>query len=69
MSQLFSEEDEIENFEQDFLITRNLNWIPIIVDLTKKSSCFIAVGAGHLAGENGLIRLLRNQGFSVKPLK
>jgi hypothetical protein len=69
MSRLFAEEEDIENFEQDFLITRNKNWIPIIENFAKKNSCFIAVGAGHLAGENGLIRLLRNEGFTLTPLK
>jgi len=29
----------------------------------------IAVGAGHLAGEQGMIKLLRKEGFTVKPVK
>jgi hypothetical protein len=31
-------------------------------------SCFVAVGAGHLGGENGLINLLKKQGYSVEPI-
>ncbi|PHQ77476.1 MAG: hypothetical protein COB75_03115 [Idiomarina sp.] len=28
-----------------------------------------AFGAGHLGGDNGLIKLLKKEGFKVKPLK
>ena len=28
---------------------------------------FIAVGAGHLPGPNGLINLLRSKGYTVEP--
>ena len=30
--------------------------------------CFIAVGAGHLGGENGIIRLLQKEGFYLTPI-
>jgi len=30
---------------------------------------FFAVGAGHLVGENGVVALLRKEGYTVKPLK
>ena len=29
----------------------------------------IAVGAGHLPGKNGVIELLRKEGYTVKPVK
>jgi len=62
-------ESDFANFEKDFLITRNNNWIPVIKELTQKQSTFIAVGAAHLVGENGLIVLLRKEGFNVKAVK
>jgi uncharacterized protein YbaP (TraB family) len=34
----------------------------------KEKSFFFAVGAGHLPGESGIIALLRNQGFTVRPI-
>jgi uncharacterized protein YbaP (TraB family) len=34
-----------------------------------EKSVIIAVGAGHLAGENGVIKLLRKEGYIVKPVK
>ena len=57
--------DEMEN--SDALIDdRNKDWIPKIKEMSKKASVFYAVGAGHLGGENGVIRLLRNAGYKVE---
>jgi len=47
---------------------RNESWMPGMKRLMQKESCFFAVGAGHLAGESGLIRLLRKEGYKVKPV-
>lgn len=47
---------------------RNKNWIPQIIATSKKTRTFYAVGAGHLGGENGVIRLLRKQGYKVTPV-
>jgi uncharacterized protein YbaP (TraB family) len=38
-------------------------------DLMKEQSTFVAVGALHLPGENGLIQLLQRAGYTVKPLQ
>ena len=64
-----SESTGIANFKTDFLDTRNSNWITIIEKTIKDSSVFIAVGAGHLAGETGVISLLQTQGYTVTALK
>jgi uncharacterized protein YbaP (TraB family) len=50
------------------LLQRNRNWIPIIMKQSNENPIFIAVGAGHLAGEEGVISLLRKQGYTVSPL-
>jgi len=47
---------------------RNIRWLPRIEEIIRKQSCFIAVGALHLAGENGLIFLLRKQGYTLSPV-
>lgn len=52
-----------------FLDDRNKKWIPRMSDKMKLSSVFFAVGAGHLAGENGVINLLREAGYTVEPVK
>lgn len=38
------------------------------VEIARKESLFCAVGAGHLYGQKGLIRLLKKAGFTVKPV-
>lgn len=54
---------------QDILLDkRNKNWIVQLKEIMKKNSVFTAVGAGHLVGKNGLIALLRAEGFMVRGL-
>ena len=45
------------------------NWIPVISEKMQSGSIFFAVGAGHLAGENGVLDLLQKIGedLSWKP--
>lgn len=50
------------------LENRNKNWIPKISKLAKEQPTFFGVGAGHLAGKNGVINLLRDQGYNVTPV-
>ncbi|MCK0109213.1 TraB/GumN family protein [Flavobacteriaceae bacterium S0825] len=51
---------------QDILLkNRNINWIPRIEEYAKAQPTFFGVGAGHLAGEYGVIKLLRKAGFTV----
>ncbi len=54
--------------KEDFLDNRNKRWIPKLADLMKNKTLFIAVGAGHLAGEQGVIQLLKNKGYNVLPV-
>ena len=59
--------DEMEG--QDALLDdRNKKWIPQIMEMSKKEKVFYAVGAGHLGGANGVIRLLRQKGLKVTPV-
>lgn len=50
------------------LDNRNQNWLKAIPELIKNESTFIAVGSAHLAGDLGLINLLRKAGYTVKPV-
>ena len=56
------------NFQENLLDQRNRNWIPLIAKITKETSTFIGVGALHLPGEQGVINLLRKQGYTVEPV-
>ena len=62
------EEEEDQELNTKLLDKRNSNWIPKIQSAIKNKSCFIAVGAGHLVGANGLIELLKKQGYTVEPI-
>ncbi|MDL2210966.1 TraB/GumN family protein, partial [Bacteroides sp. OttesenSCG-928-M17] len=48
---------------------RNIAWIKKLPTFLKETSNFIAVGALHLPGKNGLINLLRKEGFLVEPVE
>ncbi len=48
---------------------RNKNWMKQLPGLMKEQSTFVAVGALHLPGPNGLIVLLQRAGYTVKPLQ
>lgn len=59
-----------EHDELDYLIDdRNKAWIEKLPDVISAGPSFIAVGALHLPGENGVIELLRKEGFTVKAVK
>ena len=61
-----SENDK--DFRISFFDKRNVEWIPHIEKYMKKSTSFFAIGAAHLADTNGIINLLRKQGYTVKPI-
>jgi uncharacterized protein YbaP (TraB family) len=50
------------------LTVRNTNWVKLMPEMMKKQSIFFAVGAAHLPGENGVIELLRKQGYTITPV-
>lgn len=52
------------------LVQRNLNWMPIIEAMFGDADTeFVLVGAAHLVGEDGLLNLLRNNGYEVRQLE
>jgi uncharacterized protein YbaP (TraB family) len=54
----------------DLLLTdRNKNWVKQLKTIMKSESVFVAVGAGHLLGNTGLINLLKKAGYKVEPLQ
>jgi len=61
--------DEYAEFKDELLLKRNKNWVPDIEKLAKDKPSFIAVGAGHLPGEGGVIDLLREEGYTVEAVK
>lgn len=58
-----------EEWTERMINRRNANWMRVMAGLLPTASVLIAVGAGHLPGEEGLISLLRKNGYSVDPVK
>ncbi|MEM9983851.1 MAG: TraB/GumN family protein [Bacteroidota bacterium] len=56
------------DFEEILLEKRNRNWIPVIGQMATEKPTFFAVGSGHLAGEAGVIKLLKDAGYTVEPI-
>ena len=67
--QVIAKNEMMANFNELMLENRNRNWIPVMEKNMKENQVFFAVGSGHLGGENGVINLLRNQGYQVKPIR
>jgi len=67
----FVKEDDggLGNYEDILIYNRNRNWVTKLKTLMPEKSLTIAVGAGHLAGEKGVIKLLRKEGYTVRPVK
>lgn len=54
----------------DLLVyNRNRRWVTQLQSILQDKTTLIAVGAGHLPGDSGMINLLRMAGYTVKPLK
>ncbi len=56
--------------ELDALIyDRNRNWVPKLMAIMPERACLVCVGAGHLVGDQGVLQLLRDEGYTVEPMK
>lgn len=56
--------------EEDKLIyNRNKDWAEKLTPIFQQEPTLVAVGAGHLPGERGLLELLRKAGFKVTEYK
>lgn len=53
---------------QRMIYDRNVKWAQKLGGIIPTGSVLVAVGAAHLPGEQGLIALLRNAGFTVEPV-
>ena len=67
--QMMIEKDSMSTNTQKILLdNRNAKWVKIMPEMMQKESVFFAFGAAHLAGENGVINLLKQAGYSLKPI-
>lgn len=66
--QMMKAEKYYSERDVQILFERNLSWVQILLPLFREQSTFVAVGALHLPGEQGLISLLRQHGYTVHPI-
>lgn len=70
MVSMVGDDDKAESstYENVLLNNRNQNWIPVMSKMMATGPVFFAVGAGHLAGELGVIKLLKKKGYKLTPV-
>ena len=72
ITKLFESMDDYFDNDQEMmkslLFDRNENWVKQIPEISKKQKIFYAVGAGHLGGDKGVIKLLKSAGYIVTPV-
>lgn len=62
-------EEGMMQYDDILLNNRNRNWVEKLKKIMPAKSLVIAVGAGHLPGDEGVIKLLRKEGFIVTPVE
>ncbi|MDA3873632.1 MAG: TraB/GumN family protein, partial [Kiritimatiellae bacterium] len=68
---LFLEEmkEEAPPMYEKLFVRRNQNWIPLLETYMQTPEIeFVLVGVGHMAGEEGVLNLLRKKGYTVRKL-
>jgi uncharacterized protein YbaP (TraB family) len=69
LGSLMNDAEFSPEFYSNFIVKRNQKWIPVIAELIQKKSAFIAVGAAHLPGEEGVLHLLKESGYTITPVE
>lgn len=58
--------DASQEVYEAIMVNRNHDWIPLILGLIEQGGThFVAVGAGHMPGEDGVVTLLEAEGLTV----
>ncbi|MGJ8585220.1 MAG: TraB/GumN family protein [Marinosulfonomonas sp.] len=60
-------EQGFDEIMYDLLDARNVKWMEKLLPAIESGSSVIAVGAGHLSGELGILQQLENAGYEVTP--
>jgi uncharacterized protein YbaP (TraB family) len=53
-------------FYEKLMFQRNRAWMKVLEPLLAEGGLFVAVGAGHFVGEQGLLSLLRTAGYEIR---
>ena len=57
---------EIKRLDERMLDERNLKWIPQLDKLFTAGNVFVVVGADHLSGPKGVVKLMQAKGFKAE---
>jgi uncharacterized protein len=63
-----SADAEYARMEEIMMAARNRAWIPLIESAASEGPVFVAFGALHLAGQDGVLALLERAGFTLERL-
>ncbi len=60
--------DSAPEVYETLIVERNADWAPQLVEMmeTREGGIFVAVGAGHMPGEYGVVALMRDAGYAVE---
>lgn len=59
---------DFARMEEIVASSRNRTWIPVLTGAAADGPVFAAFGALHLSGEDGVLNLLKKEGFTIEPL-
>ena len=65
LEEMSLKDDESADFMRLLVDNRNISWVRQLKEIFATTPAFVAVGALHLPGENGLLNLLRREGYIV----
>ena len=65
---LLQDEEAGVMLNEDLIRSRNYRMVERIIPLLRQQPTFIAIGSGHLPGEEGVIAQLRKEGYIVEPV-
>ncbi|MDD3876791.1 MAG: TraB/GumN family protein [Bacteroidales bacterium] len=68
MSEISKRDTSNKEMMTSLLTVRNITMAKRIDKMIRKRSTFVAIGALHLPGEDGVIALLREKGYCVRPV-
>ena len=61
--------DDTKEEQETMILGRNDNWMKLMPAIMASKPTFFAVGAAHLTGDRGLLKQLRDAGYSVEGVK
>lgn len=68
MLELSKQDEDHPEFMEYILYRRNAEWMEKLPDIIEGNPSFIVVGALHLAGPQGIIQGLKDQGYEITPI-